>query len=280
MGWNPRLFAALWPRRVSKPHGGALGGGGAVRHEGLRVCRRRPRLAVTLLSPLLLLLGCGGTGPIAPESAEPVIVAILTAGADEHRLRAAWSISPDALLPGSPPPEGVPIMPSELSLQVDGPGGGAPVAPVVDSTGTYRIRLPVVSDAEYRLIGTIRGRPISATVRVPGQITLIQPTNDTVALTEPGLGFVAVPYHVRSRGAAAVALITNPEFLPISVGDTTGVWHLSPGVFPRGYHPVTVEVYEAGMAEFLFREDWTSNIAGAVGVFGARAHHILTVRVP
>lgn len=280
MGWNPRHIATGEPHLVSKPHGGGPAGVGTpVGRDGRRASRWRQSRVVTRWSPLLLLLGCAKPDPIAPESAVPVIVAILTAGADEHRLRAAWSVSPDAHLPGGQV-EGVPVVPGELSLRVEGPGGVAPVVPVLDSAGTYRIGLAVVADAEYRLAGTIRGRPIAATVRVPGPITLIRPTIDTIALTEPGFGSVVVPYHVRSRGAAAVALITNPDVPAISVGDTVGVWYLSPGVFPQGHHPVTVAVYGTAMAAFLFREDWTSNIGGAVGVFGARAHRILTLRVP
>lgn len=212
----------------------------------------------------LFATACGdGLGP-SRSPAQPVIVILLTAGQQTHPVTATWSIPAEssAALLGSQRPIGS----TDLVLSVRGPDGSETLPePVSTTPGLYSLRMSVVPGEEYRLSGSVAGRPIAASCRVPLEAVFIEPAGGVFRLkvNQPGPTF-----RIRSAGTALVLFSNGANFLQ-APSDTVGVF--LPFGFPaEGLYGADVETWERAAAGYFFREDWVTNLTGAVGVFGAR----------
>ncbi len=228
----------------------------------------------------LSIVGCySGLAPGSLRS-EPALVVVLTAGAAQHRLVASWTTPADSAQLVHEGPR--PIAATDLAIWIEGPGGvEARPIPVSDSAGVYALQLTVVPGTEYRLVGSIRGVPVTGTTRTPGPIQMVVPANDTIEVDD-GLPDRAVlgpiQYHVRSLGARAAAIGPDPGEFVFTAGDTTGVWYLFGSLIGPGTTLAWVHAYDPAATAFLFRRATNANLTGAVGVFGSKAVRPITLR--
>lgn len=218
------------------------------------------------------LAGCSSPTAAQGGSVEPVFIALLTSGASSHRASLTWSIPAEsaAVVTAGENRAIDPRLVTLLLVSEDGTSGA--FLPDSDTAGVFRAVLPVAPGVLYRLVGTIAGRSIGGETRPPGSITLFIPSDGLLHYSpnrDPRVG--TIEYGVHSEGAARVGLVDPVFDVLAGVGDTVGVWTIQ-GVLLRnkGPNPMFVDAYDRRAAEFGFREHWTTDLRGALGVLGSR----------
>ncbi len=160
-------------------------------------------------TPLLLMLGAGCAHVVdapPPAARLPLIEAVLIAGVTPTPFRIGW-IDSSLAIPV------LPVEPADVQLDLVGPGGGRQrLEADPDSAGSFTTTLPVTPGATYQLTGTIAGRRIEGTTRIPDAFTIAAPATDTVTLVGPSGETVAFDYQWQANGAALV--VTDSAFFP------------------------------------------------------------------
>ncbi len=206
-----------------------------------------------------------------PDTRTALVEAVLVAGTDVTRFRLQWL---------NPAGSGTinPIQPEEAALELihpDGTRADWDLDP--DSAGVYLAFLPITAPATYRLAGTLGGRPVSASTRVPGPLMLEPPLGDTLFLKgsqrEPG-GAVTGRVVIAWRASGATVLVVDSAEVLFSTRFTHG------SEADLGVRQVAAGQRVGPSIRFLalnreadrYRFNLTgpeTNLSGAFGIFGA-----------
>ncbi len=207
-----------------------------------------------------------------PDTRTALVEAVLVAGTTVTRLRLQW-LNPSGTVE--------PIQPEETSLELvhpDGTRAGWDVDP--EAAGVYVASLPIAASATYRLSGTLGGRLVSATTRVPGPLMLAPPLGDTIFLEgsepEPG-GAVTGRTLIAWQASGATVLVVDSALVLFSTRFThgseadLGVRQPRPG--QRIGPSIGFLALNRDGDRYLFNLTGPeTNLSGAFGVFGAASH--------
>ncbi len=154
-----------------------------------------------------------------PEIRTALVEAVLVAGTDVTRFRLLWL---------NPADSGTidPIQPEDAALELIHPDGTLADWDLdPDSAGVYLASLPIAANTTYHLAGTLGGRPITASTRVPGPLMLAPPLGDTIFLTgsesAPG-GAVTGRAVIAWRASGATVLVVDSAEVLFSTRFTHG----------------------------------------------------------
>ncbi len=227
--------------------------------------------ALVLVATLTLACDHVVNAPV-PTSRTPLIEAVLIAGSALSRFRLRWLDPAEENQP--------PILPEEMGLQLVHPDGRrATWEPDPDSAGQYLARLPIVPRGTYRLTGTLDGKAVTATTRIPGPVVIETPQGDTLFVagtTFQPEGTLAGRIIVQWRSDGATVLALDSAAVLFSVAFThaseadLGVRQLTAGQRVGPTIRFIAMNREADRYHFNLTGPET-NLAGGFGVFGGAA---------
>jgi hypothetical protein len=218
---------------------------------------------------------CATTVSLPQFDRAPVVEGLLLADSSTALFRIVWADPPDG------PPAADVVIPADVDLRLSTTSGfPARLAPLPDSASYFRAPIAIVRGGTYHLAGTIAGRAVAASTRVPTRFEVTEPAADTLRLTGAG---DRRPFRWSATGAAAY-YVRGARVIPavaVNTRDTVGELLFD---HPAGSPPGPTLVMFAITAEadaYLFDlANPRSNVQGAFGFLGAGIAVSRAVRWP
>ncbi len=220
----------------------------------------------TLCLSVAILTGAGGCGTVVAPPPHPgrlpVVEALLVGGSPAATVRITWAdLEP---IPGRPPE---PISPADVRLTLTGSSGPpAALVPRSDSAGLFVAATAILAGQRYRLEGTIAGRAITATTRIPASFTVTRPAADI----EAGATGIVEPFRWQAPGASVFAAdhAVFGESQYHHTRDTVGDLRIIP-IDPARSPALTIWAMNADAERYLYHlAAPQSNVIGGLGMLG------------
>jgi hypothetical protein len=219
---------------------------------------------------------CATTVTLPPAGRSPVVEGLLLADSSTALFRIVWAAPPDG-----PPLPAEPVLPADVDLRLQASSGlPTRLTPLADSASYFRASIAIVRGGTYHLAGTIAGRAVAASTRIPTRFDITEPSADTLRLTGPG---ERRPFRWSASGAAAY-YVRGARVLPavaFNTRDTVGELLFDRPAVPPAASTLSLFAITAEAEAYLFdRATPRSNVRGAFGFLGGGIAVVRAVRWP